>query len=140
MRLLIATPGELVVDLADVAAVRAEDETGEFGVLPHHADFVTALSISVVGWRRADGGQGYCAVRGGLMTVNGGREVSIATREAVPGDDLAELEGVVRERFAAEAEAQRRARADAEQLRLQAIRQIIGYLRASPMNGSRARP
>jgi F-type H+-transporting ATPase subunit epsilon len=140
VRLLIATPGAVVVDLADVVAVRAEDETGEFGVLPHHADFVTALSISVVGWRNANGGQGYCAVRGGLLTVTGGQEVAIATREAIPGDDLAELEGVVRGRLAADAEAQRRARAGAEELRLQAIRQIIGYLRGAPADGARPRP
>jgi F-type H+-transporting ATPase subunit epsilon len=140
VRLLIATPGAVVVDLADVAAVWAEDETGEFGILPHHADFVTALSISVVGWRGADGGRGYCAVRGGLMTVTGGQEVAIATREAIPGDDLVELEGVVRGRLAAEAEAQRQARAGAEELRLQAIRQIIGYLRPAPADGTRGRP
>ena len=129
MRLLITTPGAIVADVAGVAAVRAEDDSGEFGVLPHHADFVTVLATSVVGWRRADGAQGYCAVRGGLLTVTGGRDVAVATREAIVGDDLAALEGEVRGRLAEEAQAQRQARARAEQLRIQAIRQIIGYLR-----------
>lgn len=64
MRLLITTPGAVAVDHADVAAVRAEDETGEFGVLPHHADFVTVLTTSVVGWRRADGRQGFAPCAG----------------------------------------------------------------------------
>jgi len=129
MRLLITTPGAVVADFADVAAVRAEDESGEFGILPHHADFVTALATSVVGWRRDDGRHGYCAVRGGLMTVTDGREIAIATREPILGDDLAALEAVVRGQLADEVEAQRQARAHAEQLRIQAIRQIIGYLR-----------
>ncbi len=137
MRLLITTPGAIVADEADVATVRAEDESGEFGVLPHHADFVTALSTSVVGWRRTDGRQGYCAVRGGLMTVTGGREVAIATREAIVGDDLSALEAVVRGRLTDEAEAQRQARAHAEQLRIQAIRQIIGYLRPEAADAGR---
>lgn len=140
MRLLITTPSAIVVDSDDVLAVRAEDESGEFGILPHHADFVTALAISVVGWRRQGGEAGYCAVRGGLLTVADGEIVSIATREAVTGDDLATLETHVRTRLAAEAEEERAARAHAEQLRVQAIRQIIGYLRPEPAElGGRAR-
>jgi F-type H+-transporting ATPase subunit epsilon len=129
MKLLIATPSAVIADYADIAAVRAEDETGEFGILPHHADFVTALSISIVGWRRLGGQQGYCAVRGGLLTVSGGEDVAIATREAILGDDLASLEAVVRGKLAAEVEEERQARSHAEQFRIQAIRQIIGYLR-----------
>jgi alternate F1F0 ATPase F1 subunit epsilon len=55
MRLLITTPTTVVVDETDVAAVRAEDESGSFGVLAGHTDFLTALVVSVVCWRRADG-------------------------------------------------------------------------------------
>jgi F-type H+-transporting ATPase subunit epsilon len=135
MKLLIATPSAVIADYADIAAVRAEDESGEFGILPHHADFVTALSVSVVGWRRAGGQQGYCAVRGGLLTVSGGEDVAIATREAILGDDLASLEAVVRGKLAAEAEEERQARSHAEQFRIQAIRQIIGYLRPQASDG-----
>ena len=62
MRLLIATPTEVIADDADVVSVRAEDESGSFGILDHHADLLTALTVSVVGWRRADGHQRYCAV------------------------------------------------------------------------------
>lgn len=140
MRLLITMPGAIVTDELEVTAVRAEDESGEFGVLPHHADFVTALSTSVVGWTRVDGQQAYCAVRGGLMTVTGGREVAIATREAIIGDDLAALEAVVRERLTNEAKSQRQARLRAEQLRIQAIRQIIGYLRPQAADAGRDHP
>lgn len=136
MRLMITTPGSIAVDIADVADVRAEDESGHFGVLPHHADFVTALSTSVVAWRRADGRAGYCAVRGGLLTVSGGGTVAVATREAIVGDDLAALEAVVRERLAGEAEAEDKARSRTEQLRIQAIRQVIGYLRPGPSDGA----
>ncbi|HWA63225.1 MAG TPA: F0F1 ATP synthase subunit epsilon [Caulobacteraceae bacterium] len=129
MRLTITTPGAVVVDHADVGAVRAEDESGAFGVLPHHADLVTALEPSVVAWRHADGRQGFCAVRGGLLVVSDGQAVSVATREAVVGDDLGALEALVTGRLEADAEAERRARAHAEQLRIQAIRQIIGVMR-----------
>jgi len=132
MNLLIATPNAVVIRQDDVLAVEAEDETGAFGIWPHHADFVTALSISVVGWRRRGGGQSYCAVRGGLFSVSGGQTVSIATREAIPGDDLAALQAVVRDRLAADAESDRQASTRAEQLRVQAIRQVIAFLRPNP--------
>ncbi|QUD89534.1 F0F1 ATP synthase subunit epsilon [Phenylobacterium montanum] len=140
MRLLITTPGAIVADHADITAVRAEDETGEFGVLPHHADLVTALSVSVVGWRHQDGRQGYCAVRGGLLTVSDGCEVAVATREAILGDDLGRLETVVKGRLTSEAEEERQARARAEHLRVQAIRQMIGFLRPQASSGGRDRP
>jgi F-type H+-transporting ATPase subunit epsilon len=138
MKLLIATPGEVVADHTDVAAIRAEDDSGQFGILPHHADLVTALNVSVVGWRCLDGRQGYCAVRGGLLTVSKGSEVAIATREAILGDDLDALEAIVRGRLRAGAEAERQARAQTEALRVQAIRQIIGYLRVSASDIARA--
>ena len=129
MKLLITSPSAVAVSHDDVATVRAEDESGEFGLWPHHADFITALSISVVGWRHLDGRQGYCAVRGGLLTVNGGHEVAVATREAIVGDELAALEAIVRDRLRAEAAQDRQARTHSEHLRIQAIREIVGYLR-----------
>jgi F-type H+-transporting ATPase subunit epsilon len=128
MRLRIVTPGAVVVDEAEVAAVRAEDASGAFGVWPRHADFLTVLVPSVLGWRTASGVEGHCAVRGGLFTVGGG-EVSVATREAVVGDDLDRLQALVSGRLARDAAAERAARARSEQLRIQAIRQMVGYLR-----------
>jgi len=37
MKLTIATPISLVVDADSVVYLRAEDETGAFGILPGHA-------------------------------------------------------------------------------------------------------
>ena len=48
MRLLITTPTAVVIDDPNVVAVRAEDESGSFGILNGHADFLTALTVSVV--------------------------------------------------------------------------------------------
>ena len=50
MRLTITTPLAIVVEADDVAHLRAEDETGAFGILPGHADFLTALAVSVASW------------------------------------------------------------------------------------------
>ncbi len=53
LKLTVATPLAIVVATDDVTHVRAEDDTDAFGLLPGHADFVTALAVSVVSWRLA---------------------------------------------------------------------------------------
>jgi F-type H+-transporting ATPase subunit epsilon len=95
MRLRIITPLSVVVDEDGVGALRAEDATGSFGILPRHADFLTSLAISVVRWESSDGTRHYCAVRRGVLSVIAGRDIAIATREAVPGDDLATLDETI---------------------------------------------
>jgi F-type H+-transporting ATPase subunit epsilon len=129
MRFLITTPAAVVVDDSAVAAVRAEDESGSFGILAGHADFLTALTVSVVSWRRDDGAQRYCAVRYGVLSVSGGNRVAIATREAVVGDDLGHLEHMVLAGFRDSIEAERTARTGSLRLEMNAIRQIVRYLR-----------
>jgi F-type H+-transporting ATPase subunit epsilon len=129
MRLLITTPTAVVVDEQDVIAVRAEDESGSFGILNGHADFLTALTVSVVSWHRADDRQRFCAVRRGVLSVSNGNEVAVATREAIPGDDLDRLEKVVLGQFRSALEAERTIRTESLQLQMKAIRQIVRYLR-----------
>jgi F-type H+-transporting ATPase subunit epsilon len=55
--------------------------------------------------------------------------VAIATREAIPGDDLDHLEQVVLAEFRVSLEAERIARTESVQLQMKAIRQIVRYLR-----------
>lgn len=129
MRLLITSPTAVVIDEQDVVAVRAEDESGSFGILDGHADFLTALTISVVSWHYAADRQRFCAVRRGVLSVTNGNEVAIATREAIPGDDLDRLEQVVLAQFRDALEAERTSRTESLQLQMKAIRQIVRYLR-----------
>ena len=129
MKLLITTPTTIVVDEPDASAVRAEDESGSFGILDGHDDFLTALTVSVVSWHSADSPPRYCAVRRGILSVAGGREVAIATREAIVGDDLDRLEQVVLADFLQKADSERAARMTALELQMKAIRQIVRYLR-----------
>ncbi len=128
MRLLITDPLRVVADLPDVVSVRAEDMSGGFGIWPGHADFLTVLAISVLAWHQADGRQGFCAVRRGILTVTGGQDVAVATRQAVLGADLTTLEQDVLARFHAELDAERTERIAAMRLHMQAVRQIVRYL------------
>ena len=136
MRLTVTTPLAIVAEAGDVAHLRAEDETGAFGILPGHADFLTALAVSVVSWRDRHGTQHYIAVRGGMLDVRGGQMIIIATPEAVTGDDLHQLESEVMARFRRQLEEERAARTDAQRLYLAAIQQICRLLRPSELTGA----
>jgi F-type H+-transporting ATPase subunit epsilon len=135
LHLLISTPVAVLVDAAGVVAVRAEDASGSFGIRPGHADLITVLSPSVVRWRDAEGTTRFCAVLGGVLTVDGGRDVGIACRRGVVGTDLTALEAEVRRRREAEAESDRHARVEQMRLHAQAVRQLMRYLRPG-MEGS----
>jgi len=129
MRLRVTTPLSVVVDDDQVTAVRAEDASGGFGILAGHADLLTALSVSVLAWHGADDRRHYCAVRGGLLSVTGGRDVAVATREAVMGDDLDTLSQDVVARFRADLDTDRTQHVESRRLQLAAIRQIMRHLR-----------
>lgn len=140
MRLLITTPTAVVVDESHLVSIRAEDESGSFGILPGHADLLTALTISVVSWRDANGGDRYCAIRRGVLSVVKGAEVAVATREAMPGDDLDHLERAVLRDFRQRLDSERATRTESLRLQMQAVRQIVRCLRPGKSNvaGERA--
>jgi F-type H+-transporting ATPase subunit epsilon len=115
VRLVVRTPDAVVVD-REVEHVRAEDASGTFGLLSRHADFVTALEVSVVVYRDAERREHFVAVRGGLLTMSDGALVSVLTREAEASDDLTTLSRDVLARFRSRGAAEARARASAGKL------------------------
>ncbi|RME98373.1 MAG: F0F1 ATP synthase subunit epsilon [Alphaproteobacteria bacterium] len=131
MRLLVATPTELVLDARKVRHVRAEDETGAFGILPGHADFVTVLPVSVVTWRDEEGVESFVLVRRGVLMVRDGMLVEIAARGAWIHADLEQLgrEAVRQLELSEEAEAE--LRTAETRIHLAAMRQIERLLAAS---------
>jgi F-type H+-transporting ATPase subunit epsilon len=130
MRLRVTTPVAFVVDAEGVRNVRLEDATGAFGVQRGHAPFVTLLAPSVVTWRGGDGGEHHVAVRRGVLSVSGD-VIHVATREAVPGDDLARLEHDVVASFRREEQIERTARGGAARLQTVVIRRLYQYLRGA---------
>ena len=130
MRLTVTTPLAIVVEVGDVVYLRAEDDTGAFGILPGHTDFLTALAVSVASWRDDRGAEHHVAVRGGMLEMRDGNTIGIATPEAVAGDDLQRLETEVLVKFRRQLVEEQAARTDAQRLYLAAIRQIARFLRA----------
>lgn len=133
MRLRIVTPLSIVVD-EDADNLRAEDASGSFGIRPGHAPFLTALTVSILGWNNA-GVERFCALRGGVLTVTGGRTIAIATREAVAGDDLATLDAQVLARFQSDADEERVEHVETMRLQMHAIRRMISRLRPGAGRG-----
>ncbi|HXX69923.1 MAG TPA: hypothetical protein VEK07_22275 [Polyangiaceae bacterium] len=130
MRLRIATPLAVVVDVADVRHVRAEDATGAFGIQPGHTEFVTALAVSVLSYRLPSGRERHVAMRGGVLRVSGGALVEVATREAVASDDLDALRRALQTDLRARAQAEAKARTRATQLNVALVRNLYRYVRA----------
>jgi F-type H+-transporting ATPase subunit epsilon len=95
LHLVVTTPAQILVDCAEIVALRAEDQSGSFGILHGHADLLTVLVPSVLRWRIADGATRFCAVHGGVFTVSAGRDIAVACSEGVVGESLPELEAKV---------------------------------------------
>jgi F-type H+-transporting ATPase subunit epsilon len=129
MRLRVVTPEALVADDREVVSIRAEDETGSFGVQERHAEFVTTLAISVLSWTDPEAGQHHAAVRGGVLRVERGGLVEVATREAVLSEDLEELQRKVVARLREDASAEARERTRAAQLDAAVVRHLEIYVR-----------
>jgi F-type H+-transporting ATPase subunit epsilon len=117
------------VDAADVRYVRAEDATGSFGIQPGHTELVTKLAVSVLSWRDARGADHHAAVRGGVLRVRDGREVDVATREAIVDDRLDRLSQTVLARLRQTADAEAKARTRAAQLHASIVRHLYRYVR-----------
>lgn len=130
MRLRIATPTSLVVDVGGVRHVRAEDATGAFGIQPGHTDFVTALAVSVLSYREASGAERHVALRGGVLRVSRGAVVEVATREAVVSESLDVLRHALETELKARAHDEARARTRAAQLNVALVRNLYRYVRA----------
>ncbi|MBV8106859.1 MAG: F0F1 ATP synthase subunit epsilon [Hyphomicrobiales bacterium] len=129
LHLTVTTPSKVLVDAANVVSVRAEDQSGSFGILPGHTDFLTVLTPCVLHWATDDGAASFCSVRGGVFTVSDGRTVGVACRDGVLGDSLEDLEAKVRAARAQQLEAERQARVREVRAHAFAARQLVRYLR-----------
>ena len=128
MKLTITSPFGIIVDNEDILSLRAEDATGSFGILPLHADFMTILGISVLSWQDVQKKTFYCAVNNGIFAVARKGNISIATREAVIGDDLADLKQRVLGEFSIASDLESKTRLTQERFQSEAIRRIQDYL------------
>lgn len=122
MRLQVVTPGAVVVDEpADKVSTEAVD--GSFTLLPRHVDFVAALVAGLLTYVHDDV-ERFVAVDGGIL-VKRGRSVRVATAEAIPGEDVLDLQRALRATFEEVGETERRARAAIAHLETDAVRRLL---------------
>jgi F-type H+-transporting ATPase subunit epsilon len=125
LHLVLSSLGEVVVDASGIASVRAEVASGGFGLWPGHADFLTVLGVGVLSWKDRDDHWHHCAVRRGVMTLSRGTELKVATREAIPGDNLDQLEREVIAQLAKRQQLEDESRRHARQLEVRALRELV---------------
>ena len=137
MRLRIVTPLSVVVDEEGVLGLRAEDASGGFGILPRHADFLTSLALSVVGWTSGDGQSAL--LRRAPRRPLGRRRARRDHRDARGGRRATTWRRWTRRSSPASArdiETERAERAESTRLQLNAIRQIMRHLRPDRHDGA----
>ena len=128
MEFCVTTPLAVVLEANDVSSIRSEDETGSFGVLPGHADFITVLPASVITWRDNLMKDHYVVVRSAVFSVRKGSIVNVAAREAVGEDNLRAASALIAAQSSVETRTEEESRLAATRLHLAAIRQLQRYL------------
>ena len=123
MRLKIWVPTEVLLD-EEVTKIKAEAENGWFCILPRHIDFVTALVPGILSFEAPGRPTEYLAIDHGIL-VKCGPEVSVSTRHAVRGADLATLQETVAKHFRVLREKEQTARLFEAKLEAELVRQLV---------------
>jgi F-type H+-transporting ATPase subunit epsilon len=123
MKLTVRLPWEILLE-EQVDRINAEAENGWFGLLPKHIDFVTALVPGVLTFQPCGKPEEYLAVDHGIL-VKCGADVSVSTRNAVRGTDLAQLQQAVEAQFRAREEREKAARAYEARLEADLVRHLM---------------
>jgi len=77
-------------------------ESGELGILPQHTPLITRIKPGAVRIERADGGEEFVFVAGGILEVQPGT-VTVLADTAIRGKDLDEAKAVEAKKLAEEA-------------------------------------
>jgi F-type H+-transporting ATPase subunit epsilon len=124
MHLTVNLPTERIVNERAVH-IAAEGPEGHFTLLPRHIDFVSLIVPGILSYQSQDDGRDrYLGVDEGVLVKCGSR-VRVALRDAVAGDNLEELRGIVERRFVELDEESRQARSALARLEAGAVRRFV---------------
>ncbi len=88
----------------DVRSFVGEDTSGSFGILSHHARFMTALVVGLARFQITDQSWQYLAMPGGMLYYRD-NTLTITTRRFFIDTDYKRISAVLREQLLAEAAA-----------------------------------
>ena len=77
-----------------IKAIRLKDETGFFGIMKGHINFVTAIEPSLCYYLDENDREVFLAVDGGIVSIKGGM-VTITSREIFESDDAEKLAEII---------------------------------------------
>lgn len=122
MQISIRLPDKLFYQ-GQAQKLYAQAENGAFGLLPKHMDFVTSLVPSVLIITAEQGEELFFGIDQGLL-IKHGKEVEVAVRRAILGQDLISLAQQVQQSFMQEDEEEREARTALAKLELGMVKQL----------------
>ena len=91
-RLSVVTPTRIFE--REIIHIRLKDETGFFGVMKNHIDFLTVLVPSLCYYRDVRDREMFLAVNGGILDVRGGT-ASLTSREVHESEDAEKLAEII---------------------------------------------
>lgn len=131
MRLNVVAASGMRLD-ERVVRIVAEAENGSFCLLPGHRDFATSLVSGIIEFTSEDERDRFLAVDEGVL-VKADTVVSVGTRHAVLGDDLAALNQIVEEQFARLDDREKLAREAVAQLEADFARRFLSLRDHGPI-------
>ena len=79
-----------------ITYLRLKDESGYFGIMKNHADFLTVIEPSLGFYRDKNEKEFFIALDGGILVIKSGR-VTINTREIFESEDPEKLSRIIDE-------------------------------------------
>ena len=95
-RLHIVTP--LKIFEREVQYIRLKDETGFFGIMKGHRDFLTILVSSLCYYTDINGREIFLAADGGILSVRGGF-VTLTSKEVFESENVEKLAEIIENTF-----------------------------------------
>jgi F-type H+-transporting ATPase subunit epsilon len=95
-KLNIVTPAGIFS--RDITHLRLKDESGAFGIMRGHIDFLTVLVPSLCYYLDLNGKEMFLAVDGGIFSVRGG-VANLTSREIFEGEDAGKLAELMESTF-----------------------------------------
>jgi len=115
--------GDRAQAIDGVTSFVGEDPSGSFGLMAHHARFMTVLSFGLARLRAGDGPWQYVGLPGGLAYFVD-NELRVSTRRFVTGGDAAAIAGLLTQQMLAEEQALARTRRKLRRLEAQMLERL----------------
>jgi F-type H+-transporting ATPase subunit epsilon len=123
MTIKVMLPGKVFLE-KEVKKVTAEAGNGSFCLLPRHIDFLTNLVPGILSFESKEGKEEFLAIDEGIL-VKRGPEIMVSIKDAVKGEKLGTLKGIVDEHFRHEDNRQKKARSVLAKLEADFMRRFL---------------